>query len=82
MAGLVLALYVNAGEIQRLYPKPEMLWGLCPLFVYWISRVWLVAHRGNMHEDPIIWAFRDRVSYIVGFLMFVSMLLAATKYSY
>ncbi len=82
LAGLVLALYVNAGEIQRLYPKPEMLWGLCPLFVYWISRVWLVAHRGNMHEDPILWAFRDRVSYIVGFLMFVSMLLAATKYSY
>jgi 4-hydroxybenzoate polyprenyltransferase len=82
LAGLVLALYVNGGEVQRLYPKPEMLWGLCPLFVYWISRVWLVAHRGNMHEDPIIWAFRDRVSYMVGFLMFVSMLLASTNFSY
>lgn len=79
LGGLVLALYVNAGEIQRLYPRPQMLWGLCPLFVYWISRVWLVAHRGNMNEDPIVWAFRDRVSYIVGFLMFVSMLLATIK---
>ncbi len=80
LAGLVLALYVNGGEIQRLYPKPQLLWGLCPLFVYWISRVWLIAHRGNMNEDPIVWAFRDRVSYLVGFLMAVSMLLASTKY--
>jgi len=80
MAGLVLALYVNGAEIQRLYPHHEMLWGLCPLFVYWITRVWLVAHRGNMNEDPIVWAFRDRVSYIVGFLMLVSMLLASIKY--
>jgi len=82
MGGLVLALYVNGGEIQRLYPRHEMLWGLCPLFVYWITRVWLVAHRGNMNEDPIVWAFKDRVSYIVGFLMFVSMLLATIKYPY
>lgn len=81
MAGLVLALYVNGGEIQRLYPKPEMLWGLCPLFIYWISRVWLIAHRGNMNEDPIVWAFRDRVSYMVGSLMAVCMLLASTKFA-
>lgn len=82
LGGLVLALYVNGGEIQRLYPRPQMLWGLCPLFVYWISRVWLVAHRGNMNEDPIVWAFRDRVSYIVGFLIFVSMVLASVKFVY
>ena len=79
LGGLILALYVNGGEIQRLYPRHEMLWGLCPLFVYWITRVWLVAHRGNMNEDPIVWAFKDRVSYIVGFLMFVSLLLATVK---
>lgn len=82
MAGLVLALYVNGAEIQRLYPNHEMLWGLCPLFIYWISRVWLIAHRGNMNEDPIVWAFRDRVSYMVGFLLFVSMLLATVKFPY
>ncbi len=80
LAGLVLALYVNGNEFQRLYPRPQMLWGLCPLFVYWISRVWLIAHRGNMNEDPIVWAFRDRVSYLVGFLMFLSMLLASLPY--
>jgi hypothetical protein len=49
-----------------------MLWAVCPLFIYWIIRVWLVAHRGNMNEDPILFAFRDRVSYIVGFLILIA----------
>jgi 4-hydroxybenzoate polyprenyltransferase len=66
LAGLVLALYINGQEIQRLYPRPHMLWIVCPVFTYWITRVWLIAHRGNMHEDPIIYAFHDKVSYIVG----------------
>ncbi len=69
LAGLVLALYVNGADVQRLYPHPEMLWGIIPLFIYWIIRVWLVAHRGNMDQDPILFAFRDRVSYIVGLLI-------------
>ena len=69
LAGLVLALYVNGREIERLYPRPEMLWVVSPLFLYWIIRVWLIAHRGNMNEDPIIYAFHDKMSYIVGSLI-------------
>jgi 4-hydroxybenzoate polyprenyltransferase/phosphoserine phosphatase len=76
LAGLVLALYVNGPDVLSLYPRPEMLWGVCTLFIYWIIRIWLVAHRGNMQEDPILFAFRDRVSYIVGFLIVVTVLLA------
>jgi 4-hydroxybenzoate polyprenyltransferase/phosphoserine phosphatase len=75
LAGLVLALYLNGGEIQRLYPHPQMLWAVCPLFIYWIVRVWLVAHRGNMYDDPLVFAFRDRVSYIVGALILGAVLL-------
>jgi 4-hydroxybenzoate polyprenyltransferase len=75
LAGLVLALYVNGREIERLYPRPEMLWGICPLFIYWITRAWLIAHRGNMHDDPVLFAFRDRVSYIAGGLILILMLL-------
>jgi len=75
LAGLVLALYVNGQDSRNVYPHPEMLWGICPLFVYWIIRVWLVAHRGNMHDDPILFAFRDKVSYIVGFLIVVAAVL-------
>ena len=75
LAALVLALYVNGQEIQRLYPSPQMLWGISPIFLYWITRVWLIAHRGNMNEDPIIYAFHDKVSYIVGLLIASSLIL-------
>jgi 4-hydroxybenzoate polyprenyltransferase/phosphoserine phosphatase len=80
LAGLVLALYVNGQDTLKVYPHPEMLWGVCPLFVYWIIRVWLVAHRGNMHEDPILFAFRDRVSYIVAFLIVVLVILGLSPH--
>jgi 4-hydroxybenzoate polyprenyltransferase/phosphoserine phosphatase len=75
LAGLVLALYINGQEISRLYPRPHMLWGVSPLFVYWITRVWIIAHRGNMNEDPILYAFHDKVSYIVGSLILLFLIL-------
>jgi 4-hydroxybenzoate polyprenyltransferase len=75
LAGLVLALYVDGQEVQHLYPRPQMLWFVCPIFVYWITRVWLIAQRGNMHEDPVLYAFRDRVSYIVGCVIVIAVLL-------
>jgi len=76
IAGLVLALYVNAPETRLLYHRPEFLWGLCPIFIYWITRAWLVAHRGNMDDDPLVFAFHDHVSYIAGILMVGCILLA------
>ncbi len=80
LAGLVLALYVNGQDTLKVYPHPEMLWGVCPLFVYWIIRAWLIAHRGNMHDDPVLFAFRDRVSYIVAFLIVVLVLLGLSPH--
>lgn len=78
MAGLVLALYINDRTIESLYPHWQMLWFVCPLFIYWIVRIWLVAHRGNMHDDPIVFAFRDRVSYLVGLMIVIAVLLSLT----
>ena len=75
IAGLILALYADSREIQVLYPHPHVLWCVCPIFVYWIVRVWIIAHRGNMADDPILYAFRDRVSYIVGFAIVAAVLL-------
>jgi 4-hydroxybenzoate polyprenyltransferase/phosphoglycolate phosphatase-like HAD superfamily hydrolase len=66
LAGLVLALYVNGPDVQRLYAWPHALWGACPIFIYWITRLWLIAGRGGMHEDCIVFAFHDRVSYLAG----------------
>lgn len=59
---LVLALYINSTASEVLYRHPHVLWLLCPLLLYWISRVWVVAHRGLMHDDPIVFAVTDRVS--------------------
>lgn len=65
MSVLVLALYINSTASEVLYTRPQVLWMLCPLLLYWISRVWLVAHRGGMHDDPVVFAIVDRVSRVV-----------------
>jgi len=59
---LVLALYINSSTSQELYRHPQVLWLLCPVLLYWISRVWIICHRGEMHDDPVVFALRDRVS--------------------
>lgn len=65
---LVLALYINTPAVTLLYRQPEWIWGLCVLMLYWISRIWLKAHRGEMHEDPVVFALRDRGSLFLGVL--------------
>lgn len=71
---LVLALYINSTASAVLYHRPQVLWLLCPLLLYWISRVWIIAHRNAMHDDPVIFAFSDRVSRVVGVLCAVVVL--------
>jgi 4-hydroxybenzoate polyprenyltransferase len=63
---LVLALYITSKEVTALYSHPERLWLLCPVMLYWVGRVWVLAHRGLVNEDPLVFALRDRVSYGVG----------------
>lgn len=62
MAVLVLALYINSDEVRELYSRPEVIWLLCPLLLYWVSRVWLGAHRGKLHDDPVVFALKDPIS--------------------
>lgn len=65
---LVFAFYINSPESLVLYHHPKLLWLLCPVLLYWIGRVWIVAHRGHMHDDPIVFAARDRVSQVIGLI--------------
>lgn len=65
LAVLVFALYINSPESLALYEHPQVLWLICPLLLYWISRAWVVAHRGGMNDDPVVFAVTDRVSRIV-----------------
>jgi 4-hydroxybenzoate polyprenyltransferase len=63
MAALVLALYVNASDVVRLYTRPQVLWFLCPALLFWITRLWFRAGRQLVHDDPVIEAFTDPMSY-------------------
>lgn len=64
VAVLVLALYIQSKEVTRHYVRPDFLWLLCPVLLYWIGRVWLLASRNEVDEDPIVFALRDRASYL------------------
>jgi hypothetical protein len=79
LAVLVLALYVNSPQVRELYLHPILLLLVCPLLLYWISRVWMIAHRGEMHGDPVVFALKDRASYLVGFLTLTVIWLATGR---
>ncbi|GHU06678.1 hypothetical protein FACS1894158_13880 [Betaproteobacteria bacterium] len=74
---LVLALYINDVAASMLYRSPQWMWGACLLLLYWLSRTWINAHRGLMHDDPIVFALRDKVSYLTAFLFVLIFLLAS-----
>lgn len=65
IAVMVMALYIDSPQSVALYSNPKLLWLICPILLYWVSRVWVVAHRGEMHDDPIVFAATDRVSQVV-----------------
>jgi len=73
---LVLALYINSPAIEALYRQPKVIWMLCVLMLYWISRVWMKAQRGEMHDDPVVFALKDRQSLAIGLLAAVTVALA------
>lgn len=63
---LVFALYITSGEVQVLYGTPVLLWLIGPLLLFWITRIWFLAYRGRLHEDPLLFALRDGASYAIG----------------
>ncbi len=65
MSVLVMALYINSEDVQLLYNQSWILWFICPLLLYWISRVWVIVSRGLMQEDPILFFIKDWASYAV-----------------
>jgi len=65
---MVLALYIQDEATISLYKQPQFIWLACPILLFWISRIWLLAHRGQMHDDPVVFAIKDKVSIVVGLL--------------
>lgn len=77
VAALTSGLYINGGNVSALYSNPGYLWAMPVILLYWVSRMLMLTHRGQMVDDPVLFAVRDRVSLICGgllvFVLFVSM---------
>ena len=65
-SAVVLSLYLYSPEVSESYTRPELLWGICPLLVYWLGRMALLANRGAINDDPVVFAMRDRASWLTG----------------
>jgi 4-hydroxybenzoate polyprenyltransferase len=76
LAVLVLALYINSPEVVLIYSSPKILWGVCIIFFYWISYIWMKASRGELDEDPVTFAIKDRTSLVVFGVLIIDIILA------
>lgn len=76
MSVMVFALYINSPAVTQLYRSPAVLWLICPLLFYWIARLWLLAARGKVHHDPVVFALIDWRSYVIVSGVIVTMVVA------
>jgi len=72
----IFALYVSSPAVGGLYRHPQVLWLICPVLMYWLSRMVVLAHRRVVDDDPIVFALRDRNSRICAVAMVAFVLLA------
>jgi len=68
---LILTLYINSTQVTKLYAHPDFLWGSAYVLLYWKLRLWLIALRGEMNQDPVLFALKDPISYLVGIIIFL-----------
>jgi 4-hydroxybenzoate polyprenyltransferase/phosphoserine phosphatase len=71
VAIMIFALYINSPAVTTLYRNPEYLWAICLVLFYWISRILLLTHRGEMHDDPVVFATTDLKSLVCGALVVI-----------
>lgn len=76
-AVVVFMLYIGRPDVTELYRHASRLWLIVPLLIYWLYRVWLVASRGELDDDPVVFALRDRVSLMLGVLVLAVAVLAS-----
>ena len=75
-AAVVLALYIADGTHGAPYSRHQLIWLVCPLLLYWVGYLWLIAHRERMHHDPLVFAMSDRTSRVLILLMLTTVLSA------
>jgi 4-hydroxybenzoate polyprenyltransferase len=74
---LLLALYLNSETVISLYATPEIIWLAVPLMLFWVSWMWIKAHRGEMHDDPIVFAIKDKTSLAIVLLLAITFTVAS-----
>ena len=75
---LILALYINSPDLEGLYPQRWALWLVLPPLLYWISRIWMKAKRGELHSDPVIFAATDKQSWLIALCAAAAVGMAST----
>jgi 4-hydroxybenzoate polyprenyltransferase/phosphoserine phosphatase len=79
LAVMVFCLYIESEAVRRMYHSPTLLWFVCPVMLYWVSRIWFLANRGQMQDDPVKFALLDRVSWVCALL--IAAAAAAARFS-
>lgn len=73
---IVFSLYINSPEVRQLYSRPKILWTISFALLFWISHIWIITNRGEMTDDPIVHAIKDKISYliflVIGVILFFS----------
>ncbi|HEV2487285.1 MAG TPA: UbiA family prenyltransferase [Terracidiphilus sp.] len=75
-AVVIFANYIGGLDVSKLYRNPTLLWMILPLMILWLCRIWLLATRGELHEDPVVFALTDRMSLLIGVAVGVVAILA------
>ena len=72
---VIFILYISGDNVIALYHKPSLLWPIVPL-ILWLSRVWLLASRGELNDDPVVFALTDKMSLLIGAVVVAITMLA------
>jgi len=75
-AVVIFAIYISGSDVATLYHKPQFLWLIMPMMLFWLCRVLLLASRGDLDEDPLVFALTDRMSLLIGAAVAAAALLA------
>ena len=78
----MLALYLNSDAVLPLYQTPQLIWGTIPILLFWTNWIWLRAHRGEMHDDPVIFAIKDKTSLFTGILFATVLALGTVNWAW
>lgn len=76
MSVLVIAIYLNSPDVSAHYRRPSLLWFVCPTLAYWSARLWILAARSQLDDDPVLFAIKDKISYLLGAIIVMIVLLA------